>query len=77
MIRKAGENSCFNLNKRVLVSAICPLIGEPLDMLEWDENLGMDSTVKIKHLVPTVTYEWESGSSDQSLDSSICESVPK
>jgi len=46
------------------------------DMLGWDENIGMDYTVKIKHLVPTATYEWESGSSDQSLNSSISLHLP-
>lgn len=46
------------------------------DMLEWDENIGLDYTVKIKHLVPTATYEWESGSSDQSLDNSLSLSLP-
>ncbi len=46
------------------------------DLGEWDENLGLDSTVKIKHLIPTVTYEWESGSSDQSLDHNISLHLP-
>jgi len=46
------------------------------DMVGWDDNIGLDNAAKIKHLVPIASYEWESGSSDQSLDSSLSLSLP-
>ncbi len=46
------------------------------DMFEWDDNISHSFNDAIKHLVPVSEYEWESGSTDSSLDSSVSIYLP-
>ena len=49
-------------------------IYEEMDM--WCDDLGFNLKYTIKNLVPTVEYEWESGSTDCSLEQSISIYLP-
>ena len=44
---------------------------------DWRMNLrGNDVNLKIKHLCPTMEYNWESGNTDHSIDESISFYLP-